>query len=457
MNQHIIFLAAALAFPLAAAAQNPIVQTCHTTDPAPMVDGDRLYVYTGHDEDGADFFWMNEWRAYSTTDMVNWTDHGTVADLGTFEWADDRAWAPQCVRHGDKYYLYVPAHSKLTNAMAIGVCVADSPTGPFHDPIGRPLADGSWDYIDPTVLIEDNGRAWLAWGNPRIYYAELNEDMISFKSEVKRMPLTVEGFGAPDMKERNKDTKYIDMYTEGPWLMRRGKLYYLIYAAGGVPEHIAYSTAKNVEGPWTYRGTVMPEGGTNSFTNHSGMADFKGHSYFFYHTGKLPDGGGFGRSVAVEEFKFDKDGSIPNIYPTDEGVAPIGTLSPYERVEAETMATSRGVHTEQDCEAGVFLTDLHNGDWTRLRCVDFGSESPQTVEMSLSSMRAAGAIELRADSVEGAFIATVQIPNTGGWERWTTVSAKTEQITGLHDVFLVMKGWKGNKLCNINWWRMKRD
>ena len=61
-----------------ALAQNPIVQTWFTTDPAPMVAGDTLYVYTGHDEDGADFFWMQEWRIYSTTDMVNWRDHGSV-------------------------------------------------------------------------------------------------------------------------------------------------------------------------------------------------------------------------------------------------------------------------------------------------------------------------------------------------------------------------------------------
>ena len=39
-------------------AQNPIVQTCYTSDPAPMVHDGTLYVYTGHDEDKADFFWI---------------------------------------------------------------------------------------------------------------------------------------------------------------------------------------------------------------------------------------------------------------------------------------------------------------------------------------------------------------------------------------------------------------
>ena len=76
--------AAAMSLPIISGAQNPIVQTWFTSDPAPMVDGDRMYVYTGHDEDGADFFWMYEWRAYSTTDMANWTDHGSLMSLDTF-------------------------------------------------------------------------------------------------------------------------------------------------------------------------------------------------------------------------------------------------------------------------------------------------------------------------------------------------------------------------------------
>ena len=109
-----IIAAAALAASACAFGENPIVHTWFTTDPAPMVSGDRLYVYTGHDDDGADFFWMNEWRVYSTDDMANWTDHGTIIDLGDFTWADDRAWAPQAVERDGKFYFYVPAHSSLT-------------------------------------------------------------------------------------------------------------------------------------------------------------------------------------------------------------------------------------------------------------------------------------------------------------------------------------------------------
>ena len=150
-------------------AQNPIVQTCYTSDPAPMVHDGTLYVYTGHDEDHADFFWMQEWRVYSTKDMVNWTDHGSPLAIESFDWADDRAWASQCIERNGKFYWYVCLHSKLTNTMAIGVAVGDSPTGPFKDAIGRPLYEGSWDFIDPTVFVDDDGQAYLYWGNPNVY------------------------------------------------------------------------------------------------------------------------------------------------------------------------------------------------------------------------------------------------------------------------------------------------
>ncbi len=84
MNKQIILTAALTLTVGAAMAQNPFVQTWCTSDPAPMVHGNRMYVYTGHDEDGADFFWMQEWRVYSTEDMVNWQDHGSPLALESF-------------------------------------------------------------------------------------------------------------------------------------------------------------------------------------------------------------------------------------------------------------------------------------------------------------------------------------------------------------------------------------
>lgn len=446
-----------LAATAAASAQNPVVQTCYTTDPAPMVYDDTFYIYTGHDENGADFFWMQEWRVYSSKDMVNWTDHGSPLAIEDFKWADDRAWAPQCVERDGKFYFYVPLHSKLTGAMAIGVAVGDTPVGPFKDAIGGPLVDGNWDYIDPTVFVDDDGQAYLYWGNPEIYYVKLNKDMISFDGEVRKVEQTVEGFGAPGPKLRDKNVKYKDMYTEGPWFYKRGGKYYLLYAAGGVPEHIAYSMSDSPEGPWTYMGEIMPLHDTGSFTNHCGVADFRGHSYFLYHTGKLPGGGGFGRSVAIEEFKYNPDGTFPTIYSTAEGVSPIATFNPYRRVEAETIAYSHGVTTEPNAKRGVYVSDIHNGDWIKVRNVDFGSGGPSRFKASVASALRGGAIEVRMDSVAGPLVARIDVPGTGGWENWKVLETKAlMEVPGVHDIYFVFTGRKGPKLFNFDWWEFKK-
>ena len=422
-----------------------------------MVHNGRLYVYTGHDEDNADFFWMQEWRVYSTEDMVNWTDHGSPLALESFSWADDRAWASQCIERNGKFYWYICAHSKISGGMAIGVAVGDTPVGPFRDAIGKPLFEnGSWDHIDPTVMIDDDGQAWLMWGNPQVYYLKLNSDMISYEGEVGTLPMTEEAFGGPMMSKREPGKQYKDSYVEGPWLTKRNGVYQLLYAAGGVPEHISYSTAPSPTGPWTYAGEIMPLSNTNSFTNHCGVADFKGHSYFFYHTGKLPQGGGFGRSVAVEEFKYNADGSFPTIMPTDEGVEPIAPFKPYRKVEAETMAFSKGVKTEQNDQVGVYVTNIHNGDYIKLQAVKFCIKTPRTFTARVASGLRGGAIELHLDSVGGQRVAKLDVPGTGGWEQWQTLTCDfTERVSGIHDLYLVFKGRKGPQLFNFDWWEIR--
>ena len=466
-------IAAMMLLAMGAKAQNPFVQTWCTSDPAPMVHNGTMYVYTGHDEDGADFFWMQEWRVYSTQDMVNWQDHGSPLALESFSWADDRAWASQTIERDGKFYWYICAHSKLSGGMAIGVAVADSPTGPFKDALGKPLFEnGSWDHIDPTVMIDDDGQAWLMWGNPQVYYLKLNRDMISYEGELGKLPMTEEAFGGPMMKEREKGKKYKDSYVEGPWLTKRNGTYQLLYAAGGVPEHISYSTAPSPLGPWKYAGEIMPLCDTNSFTNHCGVADYKGHSYFFYHTGKLPQGGGFGRSVAVEEFKYNADGSFPTIMPTDAGVKPVAEFNPYRKVEAETMAFSKGVKTEQNDEVGVYVSDIHNGDYIKLQNVAFANKYPRTFTARVASGLRGGQIEIHLDSIGGRCLGTLNVPGTGGWEKWQTITvdldystitdidAPTRTISGLNlpataDVYLVFKGRKGPKLFNFDWWEMR--
>lgn len=440
-----------------ALADNPLVQTCYTTDPAPMVHGDRLYVFTGHDENNADFFWMQEWRVYSTDDMVNWTDHGSPLAIEDFTWGDDRAWAPQCIERNGKFYCYVPLHSTLSGAMAIGVAVSDSPTGPFRDAIGKPLADGNWAYIDPTVFIDDDGQAYLYWGNPEIYYVKLNPDMISYSGKIMKTPLTREGFGEGKFVPMEKEKHYLSTYTEGPWFYKRGNHYYMVYAGGGIPEHIGYSMSDSPEGPWKYMGKIMEQSdSTNSFTNHPGIVDYKGKSYFFYHTGNLPGGGGFARSICVEPFEYNPDGTIPLIKPTRTGAPAIKTFNPYGLIEAETMAWSKGITTEPNAKTGVYVADIHNGDFIKVANVDFGPTSPSTFEANIASALRGGNIEVHLDSADGPIVATLKVPGTGGWENWQTISTPLSgEASGIHDLYFIFTGRKGPKLFNFDRWTFK--
>ncbi len=450
-----ILLPLVLIYVAVAVAENPLVQTCFTTDPAPMVHDGRLYVYTGHDEDNADFFTMLEWRVYSTSDMVNWTDHGSPLSLDDFTWADDRAWAPQCIERNGKFYLYVPVHSKLTGGMAIGVAVSDSPTGPFKDAIGKPLADGNWAYIDPTVFIDDDGQAYLYWGNPDIFYVKLNEDMISYKGRIKVLNQTPEAFGNPPAGSDSKSS-----YTEGPWFYKRDGKYYMLYAAGGIPEHIAYSMSDKPTGPWKYQGIIMPTVGyLNSFTNHSGVIDYMGNSYFFYHSGNLPGGGGFDRSVCVEQFEYNDDGTFPTIMPTKTGPNPIATLDPYGRIEAETIAWSEGVRSEQNDEVGVYITGIHSKDYIKLSNVDFSDRGVSAFGASVACKLKGGQIKVHLDSKDGELLAKLNVPTTGSMDKWEYIETPVlTEIKGVHDLYFLFSGASSTReLFNIDYWTFKAE
>lgn len=441
---------AALAVPAALAAparaDNPIVQTIYTADPAPLVHDGRLYVYTTHDEDGSTWFTMKDWRVFSTTDMVNWTDHGSPMSLATFSWAQSDAWAGQVVERDGKFFFYVPV-VKRGGGNAIGVGVSDSPTGPFRDAIGRPLVDSS--EIDPSVMIDDDGQAYLYYGNPNLWVARLNRDMVSLAGSPTRIPLTTAGFGTRPGNVANRPT----LYEEGPWVYKRNGTYYTVFAAACCSEFIGYSTSPTPTGPWTYRGVVMPTQG-GSFTNHPGVVDYRGRSYFFYHNGALPGGGGFTRSVAVEQFSYGADGSIPQLSMTTAGPPQIEPLDPYVTQQAATTAWAGGVETERSSEGGQNLGWIENGDWVRVEGVAFGAGAA-TFTARVASAGGGGRIEVRLDSTSGPLVGTCTVPVTGGWQTWTSVSCPVSGATGTRDLVLRFTGGSGS-LFNVTSWRFTR-
>lgn len=432
-----------LCFPQTAKADNPIVQTNFTTDPAPMVYNNVFYIYTGHDKDGADNYVMPDWKCYSSTDMQNWTDHGTILSCDTFSWASpDSAWAAQCIERNGKFYMYVTLVPSSGGGRAIGVAVADSPTGPFKDALGKPLCGPNWDFIDPTVFIDDDGQAYLYFGNPNPYYVKLNENMTSYSGSIVKVNMTADGFGTTASGDKRT-------YTEGPWFYKRGNLYYLLYAANGIPENICYSTSPSPTGPWTFKGVIMPNQG-KSFTNHCGVADYKGKSYFVYHNGALPGGGGFQRSVSLEEFSYNSDGSFPKINMSESGPKQIQSLNPFVSNEAETICYESGIETENCSSGGLDVGNIENGDYIKVKGADFG-DGADSFKAVVASNTSGGKIEIHTDSLDGKIIGTCDVPATSGWQSWKEVSCNVS-VSGVHDIFFKFTGGSGY-LFNVDKWQ----
>lgn len=288
---------------------NPIITDQYTGDPAALVYKDKVYLYAGHDEAPNDFnfYKMNEWVVYSSSDMKKWESHPVPLKVTDFVWARGDAWASQVIERNGKFYWYVTVSHGTIDGKSIGVAISDSPTGPFKDALGKALITNdmtthtkiSWDDIDPTVYIDDDGQAYLFWGNTVCHYAKLKENMTEIDGPIQTIDL-------PN-------------FTEAPWIHKHKNWYYLSYAYQ-FPEKIAYAMSKSITGPWEFKG-ILNELAGNSNTNHQSIIDFKGQSYFIYHNGaSQPHGGSFRRSVCIDKLFYNKDGTMKRVVMTSEGI-----------------------------------------------------------------------------------------------------------------------------------------
>jgi beta-xylosidase len=250
---------------------------------------------------------MNEWLVYSSSDMVNWQEHPVPLKVTDFTWAKSDAWAAQVIERNGKFYWYVTVEHGTIPGKSIGVAVADSPTGPFKDALGKALITNdmttktniSWDDIDPTVMIDNDGQAYLFWGNTVCHYAKLKANMVELDGPIQTISL-------PN-------------FTEAPWIHKKKDWYYLSYAYQ-FPEKIAYAMSKSINGPWEYKG-ILNEIAGNSNTNHQSIIEFKGKDYFIYHNGATqPNGGSFRRSVCIDRLYYNEDGTLKRVIMTTEGI-----------------------------------------------------------------------------------------------------------------------------------------
>jgi hypothetical protein len=310
----------------------------YTADPAVMVIDDTVYLYSTRDEQALEVndYRMYEYRLWTSSDLLNWQNKGAVLRYSDFAWArgNDKtgnAYAHHVIQRKDatgkaRYYFYAAVEGGQTNGefgFAIGVAASDNPAGPFTDPRGMPMIlledtaqykDHSWRNIDPAVFIDDDGRAYLYWGNKQLWWVELESNLIHLKDE----SFTPDASG----KMQNRDVSQVQIHTvdtlpnfeEAPYVSKHNGIYYLLYAAG-FPESIAYATSSSATGPWQYRGIIMPPlPGTT--TIHPALFDFKGNTCLAYHNADLPGGGNYRRSVAIDRVYFNADGSIKPIVRT---------------------------------------------------------------------------------------------------------------------------------------------
>lgn len=418
-------------------AQRPIIQTKYTADPAPMVYNDTVFLYTTHDEDDAEGFKMQDWLLYTSTDMVNWTDHGVVASLKSFDWVkrDNGAWAEQVVERNGKFYMYCPIHGN-----GIGVLVSDSPYGPFKDPLGKPLVwqKEHWDDIDPTVFIDEDGQAYMYWGNPNCYYMKLNEDMISYSGDIVKLKETPE------------------YYQEGPWFYKRNGHYYLAFASTCCPEGIGYAMSDSPTGPWKTKGYIMrPTERTRG--NHPGIMDYKGKSYVFglnYDLLKLETNTHYERrSVSVAEMHYNEDGTIQEVpYWADTKLEQIGTFNPFRKVEAETMAWGYGLKTAPNADKSLSVVDVNNGEYICVRGVNFGKNKARRFEVSALPLEG-GNLKIRLDAPDGKIVGNVNIPQGNETSKYELYSCEVNAVSGIHDLYLSFEGENNKDLFELDYWK----
>jgi len=281
-----------------------------TADPAIRVFGKTYYVYPTSDKPN----WMTtDFSVWSSKDLIQWKKEGMVLDVTKdLKWAKIRAWAPDCIERNGTYYFYFCADGK------IGVGTAKTPVGPFVDALGRPLLDRhatpklTTNTIDPYPFIDDNGQAYLYFGNGggTVNAFKLKPDMITLDGD----PI------AFDLKGQRKGESV--EFREGSVIFKRKGLYYFMYSVDDARSdnyRIAYATSKTPVGPWEIpeNAVVLRKSGLVKGTGHHSVVQVPGTDrwYMVYHRHAIPNGSGYQRETCLARMEFNPDGSIKPIDP----------------------------------------------------------------------------------------------------------------------------------------------
>lgn len=426
-------------------AQNPIIRTMYSADPSARVFGDKVYVYPSHDilatpgKGRPGWFAMEDYHVYSSTNLSEWTDHGMIVTQNKVPWVKPDSysmWAPDCIYKNGKYYFYFPSSAKDTitygKGFRIGVAIADKPEGPFAaqpTPIENVLG------IDPNVMIDKDGQAYLYWSQQNIYAARLNENM----TELASAPVILKELPTKGLKE-------------GPFMFERNGLYYLTYPhVENKIERLEYAIGKNPLGPFTFTGVIMDESPTGCWTNHHSLINFKDQWYLFYHHNDYSPEFDKNRSVRIDSLSFNADGTINTVQPTLRGV---GLTNAHSQVQVDRYSSI------SDGGAAVSFLDtadhfkgwktvFHKQDaWLQYNSVEFPKKTSKISVRALST--SGGELELRLDQPGTPAIATIKVPAGKGWQ--TLQSRLLPVSSGVHHLIIVSKS---NSPVELDWVRFE--
>ena len=429
-NRLLITAAAGLLTATSAFATNPLITDQFTADPTARVFEGKVYVYPSHDirepagyKGRPNWFVMEDYHVFSSDNLTDWKDHGVILTRSDVEWADQSAyamWAPDAVFKDGKYYFYFPAMAK-GGGFKIGVAISDRPYGPFK-PVATPIEGVKG--IDPAVLIDKDGSAYLFYSMERIFAAKLKPNMLEIQGE----PIVFDKLPKKGLQE-------------GPFVFERNGLYYLTYPhVENKIERLEYATSTSPLGPYTWAGVILDESTSGCWTVHHSIVDFQGQSYLFYHDRDLSPSFDKRRSIRADKLFFNADGTIQKVTPTLRGVGLVQATSQVQ-IDRYSATSGEGV-------AVSFLDDAnpHAGwktkfgsanSWVRFNNVDFGKGAQKKVDVRAKAS-GKGTLEVRLDKPDGPLLARVRVGNGADWN---TASASAKKIpAGVHDLVVIRVG-----------------
>ncbi len=426
----------------AALATNPLIMDQFTADPTARVFEGKIYVYPSHDikappqyKGRPNWFVMEDYHVFSSENLTDWQDHGVIVSQTGVEWVDPSAyamWAPECVFKDGKYYFYFPAIAK-SGGFKIGVAVADKPDGPFK-PMATPIEGVNG--IDPSVLIDKDGSAYLYYSLNKIFVAKLKPNMLEIEGEPKVID--------------NLPTKGL---LEGPFAFERNGIYYLTYPhVENKTERLEYATSTSPLGPFKPAGVILDESQSGCWTVHHSILDYLGHSYLFYHDKDLSPGFDKNRSIRADRLFFNADGTIQKVIPTLRGV---GLVKANSEIQIDRYSATSG---EEVAVSFLDETNPHAGwktrfsavnSWVRFNEVDFEGGAQQTIQVRAKAA-ARGTLEIRLDKQDGPLIGRVDV---GQGNDWTIASVAAKRVPrGVHDLFVTQAG---GEPVEVDWIRFR--